>query len=155
MRKTLVLIIANILMLGNINCVRAQNQEKQIVSMLKEFYIAYNTAWAKCGFDVLKTQLDSLQQKYCSQSFRKELKRQFDMHGLDHDILINDVYTEDIESLKTISVTKDNTKQNAYYVSYTAVVTGMGNRRTNERVQIHVIVVKENGKFKIDNVLNN
>nr|WP_320038199.1 hypothetical protein [uncultured Bacteroides sp.] len=79
----------------------------------------------------------------------------FKIHGLDHDILINDVYTEDLKSLKTISVTKDDTMKNCYYVSYIAVVTGMGNKITNEKVQIHLVVIKENGLLKIDNVLDN
>lgn len=153
MKKKFALFIASILIFTTIGCIRTQNEEEQIVSMIKEFYIAYNTAWAKCGLDVLKTQLDSLQQKYCSQSFRKELKKQFDIHGLDHDVLINDVYTEDIVSLN-ISVTKDDTRKNTYYVSYIAIVTGMGNKKTNEKVQIHVTVVKEGEIYKIDNVLD-
>jgi len=153
MKKGLVLIIANILLLSSISCVSAQDEEKQIVSMLQEFYVAYNTVSANCGLDVLKTKLDSLQRKYCSQKFRIELKKFYDIHGLDHDILINDVYTEDIKNLR-ISVTKDDTRKNTYYVSYIAVVTGMGNKKTNEKVQIHVTVVKEGETYKIDNVLD-
>lgn len=154
MKRKLIFIIANILLLSNISCISAQDEEKQVSSMLVEFYVAYNTVSANCGLDILKTKLDSLQQKYCTQKFIKELKKFYEIHGLDHDILINDVYTEDIESLK-ISVSKDNTRKNAYYVSYIAVVTGMGNRKTNEKVQIHVTVVKEDGNYKIDNVIDN
>jgi len=153
MKKKIALIIACFLF-SNITCVHAQDEEKQIVSMLEEFYVAYNTVSTNSTLNVLKAKLDSLQQRYCSQSFRKELKRQFDIHGLDHDILINDVYTEDIENL-IISVTKDDKRKNTYYVSYIAVVTGMGGRKTHEKVQIHVTVVKEDGIFKIDNVLDN
>ncbi|MFZ4771727.1 MAG: hypothetical protein ACOYLO_16205 [Ferruginibacter sp.] len=153
MTKRLNLILAIILLLSSYSCVRAQDEEKHIISMLQEFYVAYNTVSANCGLNVLETKLDSLQQKYCSQKFRKELKKFYAIHGLDHDILINDVYTEDIENLK-ISVTKDEKRESTYSVSYFAVVTGMGNKKTNEKVQIIVTVVKEDGIYKIDNVLD-
>lgn len=150
------IIIVILLILINVSCVYAQDVVKLVAPMLKEFYIEYNTVCAKnIKPDDLIKQLDSLKRKYCSQSFQKELKKMFKIHGLDHDVLINDVYTEDLKSLKTISVTKDDTRKNCYYVSYIAVVTGMGNKKTNEKVQIHLVVIKENVLLKIDNVLDN
>lgn len=155
MKNKLMLVIANILILSNISCVRAQDEEKQIVSMLNEFYYAYNSVCLESGLDVLWVRLDSLHQKYCTKNFRKELNSQYKIHGLDHNILINDVYTEEIESLKSISILKDNTRENTYLVTYNAIVTGIDYKKINQKVQISVVVVKEDGNFKIDNVLDN
>jgi hypothetical protein len=155
MKKKLILIIASILILSNISCIRAQDEEKQVISMLEEFYVAYNTVSANSGLDILKPKLDSLQKKYCTKRFQKELKKIFEVHGLDHDVLLNDVYTEDIESLKTMSITKDKTRDNTYLIIYDAVVTGIDYKKKIQKVQIFVVVAKEDGVFKIDNVLDN
>ncbi|HWD88567.1 MAG TPA: hypothetical protein VG367_10605 [Mucilaginibacter sp.] len=130
--------------------VKAQNDstDKQAMQMLTEFYTAYNTAWAvHSAPDVLIKRLDSLQSKYCTIKLRAILKKEFKKNGLDHDLLLNDQGT-DIEHLKTLTVTKDATKSNAYIVSYT-VHTTRGYKPIDIKVIIHVSVVKEHGKLKI------
>jgi len=154
MRKIAILFISSILLLCS-GC-NAQNNDDLIVAMLKEFYTSYNILWSKnIQPDNLIKQKDSLQQKYCTKEFQKELKKIFEVHGLDHDVLINDVYSEYIESLKTMSITKDKTKENTYLVTYDAIVTGIDYKKIIQKVQIFVVVVKEDGAFKIDNVLDN
>ena len=153
MKKEIMLAITSILIFFT-SC-HAQDEEKQAISMLNEFYVAYNRVSAESELDVLKARLDSLQQKYCTKRLQKELNKIFEVHGLDHDVLLNDVYTEDIESLKTMSITKDKTRENTYLVTYDAVVTGIDYKKINQKVQIYVVVVKEDGNFKIDNVLDN
>ena len=67
--------------------------------------------------------------------------------------MISDLSMEYPESLK---VTKDNTMKNTYWVSYTTIAGPSPTKELNPdvQVQIHVVVVKENGQFKIDKVLN-
>ena len=130
------------------------NEEESILQMLKEFYIAYNRPWNRVDdFGVYLEQLDSLRQKYCTKRYNKDLKEAPEIYGshvLDHDDLICDFATEDLE---TISVIKDNTRENTYCVSYTATEEEYG-KKVSYSVQIQLLVVKEDGRFKIDKVLN-
>jgi hypothetical protein len=52
MKKVIVLFTIGILVF--IASCHSQNEEKEVVSMLNEFYIAYNTIFAESGLDVLK-----------------------------------------------------------------------------------------------------
>ena len=120
---------------------------QQAVHMLKEFYTAYNTAWSTTKGYVLIKKLDSLQRKYCTKKLRNEVKE----IGLDHDPLIGIDYT-DVEHLKTLSITKDPGNANGYIVFYMAHTLSASNKPTDEKVVIHVIVVKEEGVAKIASV---
>jgi hypothetical protein len=125
--------------------------DKQAIEMLKEFYTKYNTAWANTNGKVLIKKLDSLQSEYCTSALRKELKKEFKRVGLDHDELINDDYT-DVAHLNTLKITTDLHKANVYIVSYTVFTKDASNNPTQEKIVIHVSVVKENGSFKIASV---
>jgi len=133
---------------------KAQNNtsDPQVVQMLKEFYTAYNTAWAShLPATPLIKKLDSLQTKYCTIAARKELKKLLKASGLDHDALTNDEGT-DVEHLKkTLKITKDPIKTNDYIVSYIDHTMTPAYKPIDKTVIIHVTVVKENGSFKIDN----
>jgi hypothetical protein len=121
--------------------------------MLKEFYIAYNTAWSSSkGYPLIK-KLDSLQSKYCTISYRRELKKEFKEVGLDHDELVNDAAT-DIEHLNTLNIIKDRSKVNEYIVSYIVVGKDASNKPLQERIVIHVMVTKEAGAYKIAAIKN-
>jgi len=133
---------------------KAQNDVAgtQAVQMLKEFYIAYNTAWSTThnGYVLIK-KLDSLQEKYCTLSLRKELKKEFKRVGLDHDELINDEFT-DVAHLNTLRVTIDKNKPNNYIVYYTVFDKDASNKPIQIKIVIQVTVVKERGSFKIASV---
>jgi len=45
------------------------------------------------------------------------LQKQFEIHGLDHDIFTND-YGIDDEALKTLGIKKENSKKDCYIVTY-------------------------------------
>lgn len=123
-------------------------EDEAIIEFLKEFYIAYNRPWNRVDdFGVYLEQSDSLRQKYCTKKLRKEYIKAY-KDG--HDVLVSDLDTEDLE---TLSVVKDNTRENTYCVSYTTTEEMFG-KKTIYKVQIRLLVVKENGHFKIDEVLN-
>jgi hypothetical protein len=129
----------------------AQAQEKvdskQAIQMIKEFYIAYNTAWsANVTPKVLDQKLDELKMKYCAITLMIDLKG-----DIDHDVLINDQYT-DPQHLKTLTVLKNEAKSNAYIVSYIAPTTNPSNKTIEEKVVIHLTVMKGNRGIVIDSV---
>ena len=124
--------------------------DEDAIQFLREFYIAYNRAWKEPD-DAEK--LYNLQQKYCSRKFRKELKEAFKIHGLDHDVLTAD-YGIDYGSIKTLLITKNDIKENTYCVSYIIDTQDAANKNIKRNVQIQLVLVKEDGDFKIDAVLN-
>lgn len=116
---------------------RREVDPKQAIQLIKEFYIAYNTAWSSdVSPKILDQKLDSLQMKYCAVTLIVELKG-----SADHDILINDQYT-DVKHLRTLSVSKDTHKLNSYIVSYIAPTTDASDKLIEERVVIHLTVMK-------------
>jgi hypothetical protein len=120
---------------------------KQAIQIIKEFYIAYNTAWsADLTPKELDEKLDNLKMKYCAITLIVDLKG-----DKDHDLLINDQYT-DLQHLKTLSVVKDKAKTNAYIVSYIAPTTSPFNKLIEENVVIHLTVMKGNRGIVIDSV---
>ena len=129
----------------------AQSQQevdpKQAIQMIKDFYIAYNTAWsANVTPKVLDQKLDELKMKYCAITLMIDLKG-----DIDHDVLIDDQYT-DPQHLKTLTVVKNKTKANAYIVSYIAPTTSPYNKPTEEKVVIYLTVMKGNRGIVIDSV---
>jgi hypothetical protein len=123
---------------------------KAAVEMLKKFYIAYNTEWSTDKFPRLQKRLDSLQNKYCTIWLKKQLKEMTRGEGSDHDLLINDEYT-DVPHLKTLKVVNDLGKPNTYIVSYVDHTMSPAYKPIDKTVVIHVTVVKENGEYKIAN----
>ena len=135
----------------------AQNSysDTEAVTMLKAFYIVYNTAWSTSnlkteqGAHAFIKKLDSLQTEYCTIKLRKGLNKLFKKEGLDHDLLTNDEFT-DIAHLKTLKIVKDESKTNAYTVSYVDHATlSPAYKPIDNTVIIHVTVAKENGRYKI------
>jgi hypothetical protein len=150
MKKKWIVFYSTILLL--FGCSSYQHDENEITDMLREFYVAYNTAWVTERGQVLVGSLDSLKEKYCTENFRMSLDEQFENHGLDHDILINDFYA-DLELLNSsLSVTKDKDNINAYFVSYAADIEESASNPANMKVTIHVFVEKEGDTFKISDV---
>jgi len=141
--------LASVLLLTNHNYAHAQNDvaDKQAILMLKDFYTAYNTVWSTTKGFILVKKLDSLQRKYCTKKLRLEVKED----GIDQDPLVGIDYT-DVEHLKTLVITKDPTKENTYIVSYIAHTLSAANKPIDEKVVIHVSVIKEGASFRIASV---
>ena len=130
-----------------------QNIEDQAINMLKEVYIAYNTAWATTNGNILIKKLDSLKMRYCTVTYQKKLKMEFKEVGLDHDELINDAAT-DVDHLNTLKVIKDPKKANEYIVSYMVFGKDVSNNLLQEKIVMHVLIMKENGIYKIAAIKN-
>ncbi len=150
--KVLICFFITIMLLTNYNCANAQNDlaNKQPEQMLKEFYTAYNIAWSThTAPDVHDKRLYFLQKKYCTAQLRNELEKR---GGLDQDLLIGRGYT-DVEHLKTLTVSKDPANANSYSVSYIHPTMDASYRPNGEeKIVIHVTVVKEGNGFKIASV---
>jgi membrane carboxypeptidase/penicillin-binding protein len=150
--KILLSYLTTIIILISSNFAAAQSDDKLIVSMLREFYTAYNNAWSNTsGYNLVK-KLDSLQQKYCSHSLKNKLKENYKLHGLDHDILINNYYA-DAELLRTLTIKKALNKTDSYIISYVANSEDPFDSNENKiTVILLVTVVKESGVYKINSV---
>ena len=139
-------------LISSISYIHAQNNDKQVIEMLKEFYSAYNKAWIKGNNpNIILKKIDSLEQKYCTIKLRKELKKLHQTEGLDHDIFTNDFGTNN-ESLKTMSIINDPKKKNEYLVSYLMDTEDPNNKKIKVTVIIHIIVENEKGSYKINDV---
>lgn len=124
-------------------------EEQQAIEMLKQFYIA-QSAIKSTPQNIGK--MDSLQKMYCSKKLQKKIKEQFQLTGLDHDLLTNDFGIDSL-GIKTISITKDLTQNNNYIVSYTILDDVVPNLSKKEiKVIINVTVQKEDGKLKVDDI---
>lgn len=152
MKSLLSFLIVTIILISSMSYTHAQNNDKGIIEMLRNFYVAYNRVWSS-DYDnlILVNKLDSLQQKYCTKGLQQKLKKLYKTDGLDHDVMINDIYT-DIESIKSILIIKDLTKDNSYIISYPASIEDASNNKISATVTIHVIVKKINDLYKIESV---
>ncbi|MBS4013175.1 MAG: hypothetical protein KGZ97_05365 [Bacteroidetes bacterium] len=152
MKTFLIYCLAIFILLSSNGCVHSQNDEKQIETMLKDFYTAYHNAWAKKSTpNVLMNELDSLYQVYCTNSLRSELEKLFHKKGFDHDIFTNDYGTDD-ESMKTMTITKDLSKVDSYIVSYIVNTEDPSNRPIKKNVVVNLLLKKEKDTYKINEV---
>jgi len=126
-------------------------QNEQIIKMLKEFYIVYNKVLSDAPSInyMLINKIDSLQCKYCTKKLRNELRSERKEFGFGFDPLIKDEYAEVLNMLK---VTKDSTRSNVYIVSYCYPTENASYKPINKTVTFHVLMMKEDGNFKIDSV---
>ena len=152
MNKLFRICLFSLFLVGSFGCNEINKDEEQMISMLREFYTAYNVAWTSdINSDILIEKLNSLQQKYCTDSLNNELNIIFQNFGLDHDILINDLYT-DIESLKEMTIKRDVEKENVFIISYPGTIWLSPNKYDRKKVTIHVEVVMKEGQYKINDV---
>jgi hypothetical protein len=140
-----------ILFLTFSSCVYSQSHEKQVEDMLLQFYTAHQKVWEKKNPSTVLNELDSLYQVYCTTNLSLELNKLFQEQGLDHDIFTND-YGMDEESLETLAIAKDSSRDHAYLVSYSVNSEDPSNKPLKIEVIIHLSVTKENGNFKISEV---
>lgn len=153
MRTVLYFFISAIILFGNSSCIVAQKDtsEKQIVSMLNEYYMTHNKIWVnKPPFspEILESKLDSLQSIYCTELFRIKA-----MESLEEgfDALTNDQGTGD-KIIQKFSITKNLPKPNSYVVSYySSNIDPFGNY-TSKKIILNVLIVNENDQYKIASV---
>ncbi len=135
----------------NSGCINTQNEDEQIISMLKEFYIAHNMIWEtkpSLPPSTFDNKLDSLQQTYCTSRLRLESKKYLE---LGYDLLTNDFGASSENLNSTLTIIKDTTKENRYVVSYLTEVKTLSASRKEENI-IHLTVINEEGSYKIDKV---
>lgn len=128
------------------NCNSQNNiDDDKAIAMLREFY----TAYSKADFtsEKIKT-TDSLQELYCSLKLKNEA-REWLKEG--HDLLTDDLGIIP-ESIKSLSITKDNLAMNTYVVSYYTLNSDAFNNQIKQKVVLRIEVVKEGEKYKISNL---
>lgn len=135
----------------NTNCAHSQNKDEQIISMLKEYYIAHSDIWDSkqpLSLNEFDSKLDALQSKYCTSKLISESKKYLEQG---YDLLTNDLGI-DKETLKSsLTIVKDTKKEGNYVVSYIIQMADSPTLRKKKNT-IHLIVVKEEGRYKIDQV---
>ena len=129
--------MVSILTIANSFCVQAQDVDSasQAQGMIKRFYISYIT-------DVDKgetSKLDALQKKVCTARLLQRIPKLADQLDADPFLKAQD---SNIKFLKSLTVKEDLKKEGHYIVSY----------GIDEKVVINLMVVKQDGNYKIDNV---
>lgn len=153
--KQIIYFITILVFMINTGCAHSQGRDEQIFSMLKEFYIAYNTVWENSTSykpEEFEEKVFSLQRQYCSNSLQAEIKKYYKTYKLEHDLLTNDFGGTNSEKLKTtLTIKKDTSKVNGYIVSYVVEIKTPSIPREEQNV-IHLTVIHEGGNYKIDKV---
>lgn len=156
--KKILITICIFLMVNNVH---SQNSNEEIESFLRDFYISYNNAHIKCrdeirdgidgAFKTLMNTLDSLHQTYCTKHL---INKMFD-NGYDegYDILMW-MSSDNIETIKSMSITQDSSQKNMYHISYNAEYYYDPTIKKYMEVKFRVVVIEEDGVFKIDDVFD-
>lgn len=140
------LALSFMILVGNGCNAQTNVNDKQSIFMLKEFYTAYSKVSLRIE-DLPK--VDSLQEKYCTLQLRKEAKKYLE-DG--HDLLTDD-WGISKESLTSMGITKDSTKENTYVVSYIVDSYPVApDKPVKKQVKLYVTVIKEGESYKIDSV---
>lgn len=152
MKKFWNVILVTMFMVLQLNCINSQNREKEIITNLTKLYTDYNYAWENEDDPaMLIKRLTHLRQMYCSKSLQSKLNENFKLHGLDHDIIIKDLYTT-TELISTLLIIKDSIKPNNFKVLYVAETEDPLNNIVKKEVCINLKMIKEDHSFKIDSV---
>lgn len=119
-----------------------KNSDKEAkIAMLKGFYTEYIVANSKEIVDA--KEVEAIKQKYCTAKFLKHLEEQKASGELDSDLFVSaDEF--DVNWLKTLKIEPAATF-NVFRVTY-----DMGFE--DDQALIRPVVVKEKGKFKIDDI---
>lgn len=115
------------------------SSNSKILSTLNAFYKAYISEMSNAGIPDEK-KLDEIKKKYCTPSLLKKLAKQ----EMDYDPFLN-AQDSDINILKSISIKRNNQKDNQYLVSYI-------DSYSKKRILINLMMKNQNNNFKIDNV---
>jgi len=132
------------------NDVQEQNVDATIIDMLHDFYTAYAKIWSEGtakDFNVVKSQCDSLATIYCTNKMRLSAKEALNDVGVD--VLTGELWIDN-ESLKSMKITKDSTKNDCYIVSYNTIESPMSSEPpVMYNVTLYVDVVKVDEQYKI------
>lgn len=138
------------------SCGNAQqnNYNKDASNTVLKFYSRYLYLWENMHIsntvpsNVFFEILDSLMQEYCTLNIRKEAKDAFDNIGVD--LLTNNLVSVILN--ENLKVEKDSTKGNEYLVSFIATYSDAPGGSIKKQVFLHVTVVEEGYRYKIDSV---
>ena len=153
--RRIIYLTTTLMLTVSASCVYSQSKDEQIISMLKEFYIAYNTVWENAISykpEEFEEKVFSLQRKYCSNKLQNEIKKYYEIYKLEHDLLTNDFGGTNSEKLKsTLTIVKDTTKESSYVVSYIVEIKAPSTPHEKKNI-IHLTVINEEGNYRIDEV---
>jgi hypothetical protein len=116
------------------------SDEIQIKKRLNDFYICYIKENSKTIGNT-KT-IDAIQKKYCTEKLLNKIKND----ELDYDPILN-AQDCDILWLKTLKILKDSKMKDLYFVTYIDTFSKKKNT-------IKLIVIKEDGNFKINEIID-
>lgn len=135
-------IILSCLLLGLLNHTYAQSSssDKKTENWIRDFYTKYITIVANDEPRPSEKRLDSLRKAYCSASFIKKCPQITEETDSDPVLKAQD---SDMRFLKTLTIKRNPQKVNQYIVYY-------GDK--SFRVTIHLIIVQQNGSYKIDSI---
>jgi len=140
------LVFSSMMLASSICNGQVDTGDKQPLSMLYEFY----TSYSGLGFGVeYKHKADSLHQIYCTPQLTKQAK---ELLQYDHELLTDDWGITN-ESLASLKITKDHTKENTYVVSYILDTYPVSPAiPVRKRIYYLVTVIREGETYKIASV---
>jgi hypothetical protein len=124
-----------------INNTKVSSKEKNEIETLNEFYTAYILACCKNNME----KSDSLTKQYLTDELQTKLKVAF-FYELDYDPILN-AQDCDESTIKTLKITPNTSRENAYNVCYTWT-----SWEGAESVCIVLFLINRNGEFLIDNI---
>ena len=150
-RKVLGIIL---ILLANFSCGQTLNEDNSNIEMLTNFYNSYNAIFATeppLHHEILDKKLDSLVSIYCTVKLQNEARKYWD-YG--HDIMTDD-YGACKESLSSLKIVKNHSKENFYSISYNVFLYPVPNRPELKEISFNVALLKENDSYKIDEIVSN
>lgn len=132
------------IMLFNVISCKSQSSsfnDKEITSMLRDFYTSYIVERSKMPEDFKK--IDSILKKYGTTDLQNQIRNE----DIDYDLLLNGQFCEK-EWLNTMSINKDSNDSSIYKVSFDYMVDGKRNQKS-----IKLQIVKDSTGYKINKVI--
>lgn len=150
----LLLIILLLTVNGKTYAVKSNTTENnETIKTLEECYTANAQIWStKLEPDIFYLKCDSLYHQFCTTSFQK---RANEVLSYGFDALTADEWGIDMESLKSLTITKDTTSSlaNLYVVSYLMTEFPVSpSKPVKYQIKLKVSVILEDGVYKINNV---
>jgi len=137
------LLALSILLFSTISCKSQTSNfnDKEIISMLNDFYTGYITERSKMPEDFKK--IDLIIERYCT----KELQSQLRDEDIDYDLLLNGQFCEK-EWLNTMSIKKDSNDHSVYNVTFEYISNNISKLKT-----IRLQIMRNDSGYKINKVI--